>query len=142
MGIVAKKGQRITAWQSRTFNRTWTIYRNKEKTLLRDLTGWHGWFLFWGTDVTTPIKTLDSATGVAPTLTVEGTTGVILGGPLGTFQAYMTDEHAAILAADKFTLRRKSYFGGYELILQDLASQQYTYLYGELQVIPDTYHGS
>lgn len=128
-------------WQARTFDVTWKFFTDKAETTLMDLTGWHAWLKIWGPDITAPVKVLSDATGTAPTTTVEGVTGVIMGGVLGTVRVYLTDEDAALIQSAEFTSVRvrgeaNQYVGSYELVLENPASEQYPYEVGPVQFHP------
>src|SRR5690349_7973271 len=89
--LTAESTVPLHVWERRTFDFSWLFTIDGEPV---DLTDWLAWLVIYGADITAPVKTLADG-GVAPTPTVEGTTGMILGGTEGTIRAYCTDEDAA-----------------------------------------------
>lgn len=138
--IVEEVDEPIHLWQGRTLDYEWAL-PNAAGTGPEDLTDWHAWLLIWGKQITDPVQALSDATGVAPTPSAQGTTGIILGGLLGTIRAYLTDEDAANITTESFDLVRvkgegQQYLGRYELVLENPAGERYTWETGPVRFHP------
>lgn len=140
MSVTPAVGARIDLYQGRTLDITWTLYDDADEEEPTVLTSWKAWLLLWGADIATPVKVLSYAVGVAPTPTVQGTSGVILTALTGGIRAYMTDEDALLLVHTQFEEDPQddgtmNYKGGYELVLEDPAAERWPYERGPLRFI-------
>jgi hypothetical protein len=138
--VIPARGKQIDLYQGRTLDVPWILYDDDDETTPTVLTGWKAWLLIWGADIATPVKVLSYATGVAPTPTVQGTSGVIITALTGAIRAYLTDEDALALSHTQFTEAfddngRPFYTGGYELVLEDPAAERFPYEIGPVRFI-------
>lgn len=139
MSIIAEEvlDPPIHLWQGRTLDLQWSM-PNAAGTGQENLTSWHAFFTVWGPDISVPVLALSDATGTVPTLIAQGTTGIILGGVLGTIRVYLTDEDAAAIQAASFDLVRvrgepSQLLGSYELAFENPAGERYTWEVGPVR---------
>lgn len=144
--IVPAEGDPLTLYKGRTFLPTWTLYdtfveEDDPGNDPTDFTDWEGYFTITGKDGATVVQ-LTTETGVLPTSTTQGISGVVLDAYTdGGIAVVFTDEDAAGLIEDQFEEDTDDegqtiYRGRYDLTLQDAAGERFPFETGDILFVP------